>query len=109
MSITNTWIVEQMNCYPTYEGETDVVFKVAWRVNATDGTYNATAYGTQSVTYEAGTPYTPYADLTQDQVVGWVQDAMGPEMVENIEAGLATNIDNQVNPPIVTPALPWSA
>jgi len=96
-----------MNCYPLAEGQTDVVFNVHWRVNATDGTYNATSYGTVGVTYEAGTPYTPYANLTQSQVVGWVQDAMGPEQVSNIETGLATNIANQVNPPVVSPALPW--
>lgn len=107
MSITTTWVIEQMNCYPTAEGQTDVVFNVAWRVNATDGTYSATSYGTSGVTYEAGSPYTPYADLTQAQVIGWVQGSMGAEQVASIEAGLATNIANQVNPPVVTPALPW--
>lgn len=106
---TITWVIEQMNCYPTYDNQTDVVFTVHWRANATDGTYNSTVYGTVGVTYEAGSPYTPYADLTQDQVVGWVQAALGQEQVAEIEAGLATQIDNQINPPIVTPALPWSA
>lgn len=109
MSITNTWVIEQMNCYPTAEGQTDVVFNVAWRANATDGTYNATSYGTVGITYVAGSPYTPFADLTQAQVVGWVQDAMGLEQVATIEAGLATNIANQVNPPVVSPALPWAS
>jgi len=107
--MTTTWIVEQMSCYPTAEGQTDVVFNVAWRANATDGTYNATSYGTVGITYVAGSPYTPYDQLTQAQVVGWVQAALGQEQVDAIDAGLATNIDNQVNPPIVTPALPWSA
>jgi hypothetical protein len=106
--MTATWIVEQMNCYPTYDNQTDVVFTVHWRANATDGTYNATAYGTAGVTYEAGSPYTPYADLTQSQVVGWVQAALGQEQVDAIEAGLATQIDNQVNPPVTTPKLPWA-
>ena len=106
---TTTWIVEQMSCYPTYESETDVVFNVAWRANATDGTYSATAYGTQGVTYTAGSPFTPYDQLTQDQVIGWVQAAMGQEQVDAIDASLATNIANQVNPPVVTPPLPWSA
>ena len=109
MSITTTWVIEQMNCYPTYESETDVVFNVHWRVNATDGTYNATSYGTVGVTYVAGSPYTPYADLTQAQVIGWVQTALGAEQVATIEAGLATNIANQTHPPVVSPALPWSA
>lgn len=107
MSIINNWVVEQMNCYPSAEGQTDVVFTVHWRVNATDGTFYATAYGTVGITYVAGSPYTPYADLTQDQVIGWVQNAMGPEQVASIEAGLATSIANQVNPPVVTPLLPW--
>ena len=107
--MTTTWIVEQMSCYPQAEGQTDVVFNVAWRANATDGTYDATSYGTVGITYVAGSPYTPYDQLTQDQVVGWVQDALGQEQVDAIDAGLATSIANQVNPPIVTPPLPWSA
>ena len=109
MSVMNTWVIEQMNCYPTYESETDVVFNVHWRVNATDGTYNATSYGTVGVTYVAGSPYTPYADLTQAQVIGWVQESIGAEQVAKIEASLATNIANQINPPVVSPPLPWSA
>jgi hypothetical protein len=109
MSVTNTWVIEQMNCYPQSEGQTDVVFTVHWRVNATDGTFYATSYGTVGVTYVAGSPYTPYAQLTQAQVVGWVQTSMGPEQVASIETGLAANIANQVNPPTVTPALPWAS
>jgi hypothetical protein len=108
MSITTTWLIEQMNCYPTYESQTDVVFNVHWRANATDGTYNATSYGTVGVTYEVGSPYTPFADLTQDQVIGWVQTALGAEQVATIEASVVANIANQVNPPVVSPALPWS-
>ena len=107
MSITNTWIVEQMSCYPQHEGETDVVFTVYWRVNATDGTYNATNYGSVGVMYVAGSQFTPYANLTQDQVVGWVQDVMGPEQVNNIYASLALNIANQVNPPVINLPPPW--
>ena len=109
MSITTTWVIEQMDCYPTSEGQTDVVFNVHWRANATNVIYSATSYGTVGVTYEAGSPYTPYADLTQDQVIGWVQAAMGAEQVAAIEAALTTQIDNQINPPIVAPALPWKS
>ena len=107
MANTYTWLVEYMSCYPEAEGETDVVFVVGWRCNATDGTYNATQYGTVSVTYVAGDPYTPYADLTEVQVQGWVW-ANGVDQAAT-EASLATNIANQVNPPVVNPPLPWSA
>jgi hypothetical protein len=109
MSVTNTWVVEQMNCYPQAEGQTDVVFTVHWRINATDGTYTATSYGSTNVTYKAGTPYTPYNQLTQDQVIGWVQTVLGEEEVISLEASLAANIADQAHPPIVTLPLPWNA
>lgn len=109
MAITNTWIIEQMDCVPNYEQYQDVVITAHWRVNATDGTYNSTVYGTQSFTFNGSTPFTPYADLTQAQVIGWVQDAMGPEQVAQIELSLATSIENQINPPVITPPLPWNS
>jgi hypothetical protein len=107
---TITWSIEQMSCYPQELGETDVVFSAAWRVNGTDGTYNATVYGSQSLSpYDGKTPFTPYADLTQAQVIGWVQDAMGAEQVAAINANIEQQIESQVNPTVVNPPLPWVA
>ena len=108
MAITYTWIVEQMNSYPEQDGHTDVVFTVHWRVNANEGNYNATSYGSIGVTLDPEAPFTPYADLTQDQVVGWVQGALGAEQVAEIESGLAGQIANLINPPVVTLPNPWA-
>jgi hypothetical protein len=108
MAVTNTWVIEQMDCYPTYESQTDVVFTVHWRINATDGTYASTVYSAQAVSYTGGSAFTPYADLTQEQVVGWVEAALGPEQVAVYYNFLATNIANQANPPVVAPPLPWA-
>ena len=109
MSITNTWSVTQMDCYPQAEGQTDVVFTCHWTLAATDGTHTGGVYGTVGVTYAAGEPYTPYADLTEDQAVGWVKEALGAEQVASYEANVAAQIEAQINPPVVTPPLPWSA
>lgn len=108
MTITNSWTITQMDAYPEAEGETDVVFNVHWTLTGSNGQYQGSVYGTQGVTYEAGTPYTPYADLTEAQVIGWVIEAMGPEQVAALEANVAQQIENQINPPVVTPPLPWS-
>jgi hypothetical protein len=108
MAITNTWSVVQMDAYPEYEGETDVVFTVHWTLNGTDGTYNGSVYGSVGVTLDEGATFTPYASLTQAQVIGWVQDTLGEEQVLSYEANVAQQIDNQINPPVVTPPLPWS-
>ena len=108
MAITNTWAVQQMDCYPEEDGETDVVFTVHWTLTATDGTYQGYVYGSQGVSIDPDVPFTPYADLTEAQVIGWVQDAMGPEQVASLEANVAQQIANQINPPVVTPPLPWA-
>ena len=108
MSVTYSWIVEQMQAYPEKDNYQDVVFSVNWRCNANDGNYNSTSYGSVGVQLNPDEPFTPYADLTQDEVVGWVKGALGPEQVAEIEAGLAGHIANLINPPVVTPPLPWA-
>lgn len=109
MAVTNTWGVVQMDCYPELDGETDVVFTVHWTLSGTDGTYNGGVYGSVGVTLDEGATFTPYDQLTEAQVIGWVQDALGEDQVTAYEANVAQQIADQANPPVVTPPLPWSA
>ena len=107
MTITNTWSVVQMDAYPEYEGKPDVVFTVHWTLDGTDGTYAGSVYGSVGLTLDPEAPYTPYADLTEAQVIGWVQDALGEEQVAAYEANVAQQIANQIAPSVITPPLPW--
>lgn len=107
MAVTYTWSVVQLDCYPQYDGETDVVFTVHWSLAGTDGTYTASAYGSQEVTVDPDATFTPYEKLTEDQVIGWVQGAMGKEEVVSLEFNIAGQIDSLAHPPVVTPPLPW--
>jgi hypothetical protein len=109
MTITYNWTVVQMDAYPEHEGHTDVVFTVHWRMDGTDGVYTAGVYGSVGLTLDPGATFTPYADLTQEQVVGWVKGALGEEQVASYEENVANQIDNLDNPPVVTPPLPWVA
>jgi hypothetical protein len=108
MPNTYAWIIEQLDCYPEKDGYTDVVFTAHWRLNGTDGTNTATVYGSVGLTYEEGTPFTPCADLTQAQVVGWVQAALGPEQVQSLTDNVAAQLAAIANPPVVTPPLSWA-
>lgn len=112
MSITYAYSINQLECYPTYESQTDVVFNVTWSyrgVNA-DGVGSSRG-GKTAVTYAAGSPFTPFSELTQDQVIGWVTPTISAEQLADMEAGIAGDIDWQIqqasanNP--VTPPLPW--
>jgi hypothetical protein len=81
------------------------VVTVHYNVFATDGTYNASTYGTVGYTEQPGETYIPYADLTQEMVVGWVQTSLGKDTVET---SLQSQIDAQINP-VQESGMPWSA
>jgi len=103
------WAVNSMTAYPEAEGETNVVFQIAYVVSATDGTYNSAAYGSVDTTYVAGSPFTPYDQLTLDQVNGWVADALGPDGIAKAQADCDAAIAAQQDTNLpVTPPLPWN-
>jgi len=100
------WIIEQMGVKPQVDGEADVVVTAAWRCNGRDGEYSATVYGTASFTLAQGGSFTPYDQLTQDQVVSWCWANSVDK--DEVEANVARQIDTQINPPVISPKLPWS-
>jgi hypothetical protein len=79
------------------------VVTVHYSVTATEDDYTASTYGTVGFTEQPDETYTAYADLTQEQVVGWVQDALGKDTVE---ASLAGQIEALKHPTQAT-GLPW--
>jgi len=95
-----TWNVIQMDRL-TSDG---FVVTVHYTVSATDGVYNASTYGTVSYTQEEKA-YKPYADLTQSEVVGWVQESLGQDTVE---ASLTAQIEALKNP-VQETGLPWAS
>jgi hypothetical protein len=109
MANTYSWVISQLEAYPQHEGHSDVVFTVHWRRQATDGHHFADVYGSQGVTLDPDATFKPYANLTQADVEGWLEDAMGAEKVAEMDESLDKQIENQINPPVVRPALPWAA
>ena len=78
------------------------VTTVHYTVSAVDGEFTSSSYGTVGFTQEE-MDYVPFADLTKEQVIGWVQDSLGQATVEE---ALATQIDAQKNP-VSESGLPW--
>ena len=99
-----SWIIERLLVRPTEGSLTDVVITADWRCNGTDETYSGTCYGSCSFQPPSG-EFTPYPDLTQDQVLGWCF-ANGVDQ-KAIEANVTLQIENQINPPVIAPPLPW--
>ena len=109
MATTYKWVISAMNEYPTTpDNLTDVVFTVHWRRQAKqidgDKTWLVETYGAQSIPAPSPDNFTPYADLTQAIVEGWLESAMD---VAVIDASLDAQIENQKNPKEVSLPLPW--
>ena len=78
------------------------VTTVHFNVSAVDGEFTASTYGTVGFTHEE-MDYVPFEQLTQEQVIGWVQDSLGKDTVEE---ALATQIESKKNP-VSESGLPW--
>ena len=101
MSTTYTWKIAQLE-RETADG---YVFTAHYTVDAEDGTYRAGAYGSIGLERPED-ELIPFADLTEELVVGWVKDKLGEEQVENIEAALQAQLNEQAAPTKAA-GLPW--
>ena len=101
------WNISQLDCYPTEDGEVDVVFTAHWDLIATEGDYSGRVYGSVGITHNAESVFIPYNELTKEVVVGWVKEAIGEETVAAHEAAVLQQIEDQKNPKVISPALPW--
>jgi hypothetical protein len=101
---TLSWIIERLLVKPIEGSNPDVVITADWRCNGTDETYSGTCYGSCSFQPPSG-EFTPYEDLTQEQVLNWCY-ANGVDKTA-IEANVTQQINDQINPPVVTLPLPW--
>lgn len=102
-----TWKIEQLNCKPSFDGKTNVVETIHWRLNGVDGDYATSVYGSQGVTYEESTDFIEYDNLTEDQLISWVKDILGEEQVTNYENSVISQLELLKNPVMVNPPLPW--
>ena len=112
--MTILWLIERLLVKPTEGTLTDVVITADWRCNGTETTgsgdteqtYSGTCYGSCSFAPPSGS-FTPYEDLTQEQVLDWCY-TNGVDKTA-IEANVTSQIENQINPPVVVLPLPWVA
>jgi hypothetical protein len=110
MATTYNWVVNQLDTVPSEDGLTDVVKVVNWTRTAEQFVGGepilVSCYGTMGCTTPSPTDFTAYPDLTYDQVCGWLDAGLD---VPTIDAGLDTQIENIINPPIIVLPLPWAS
>ena len=103
MAATFTWQIANLE-RNTADGGVTIAH---WRLNAVDGEYTASSYGTQSFTPDADADgFVAYDSLTESAVVGWIESAMGAEQVQSMKDSLQSQIDADKNP-VSVDGLPW--
>jgi hypothetical protein len=107
---TYTWTIKAMSVMPVLDGQTDVVVSAQWNILGEDQGASYNLAGWQNFTLQQGEGFVPYSQLTETQVVGWVQNAMGENGVASMEAAVQGSLDAINNPPVepMIEPLPWS-
>lgn len=103
MATTYTWRIANLERH-TADG---IVFTAHYTVDANNGTYNSGAYGSVGLEQPDPENVIPYAELTEETVIGWVKEKLGDEAVTNVETALQSQLDEQAAPTKAS-GLPWA-
>ena len=104
-----TWQAVQLDRQLKDGDKDNVVTTVHWTAtdSEVDGenTYSGHAYGSVSLA-APGDSFTPYADITEEQSVGWVKSVLGDDQVAAYEKSVEDQIELQKNP-VTGKGVPW--
>jgi len=104
--INYTWTFPAFDCVIDEDGLQNVVTTVHWILTGTDeDNISATVYGSQAVGQPNPEAFTPFPDISEEQVIGWMESSMD---VDALEANIAIQIDLIKHPVTEVLPAPWS-
>lgn len=110
MAISYKWNCKKCDTYPSKGGKSNVVHNVHWRLVATDDTnkdvdgyfQTVEVYGEQSLDTSDLSSFKNWSSLTNSDVQGWVESALGSDKVTKMKTGLSEDIAAKITPTSVT-------
>jgi hypothetical protein len=100
------WTILRLECKTSENGLTNVVHKIHWKCIATEISNGITYSSEISGPLEIGPPdpnnFTIFESLTKEQVITWVNDTFGTKGIQEIYDFLQNNLNEQINPTIVS-------
>lgn len=105
---TFTWKVTNLYTQ-TISGKNDYVVIASYETTGIDGDYTFSLQNIAQFSTENLEVFIPYADLTEEIVIGWIKESLGENGIISIEECINGQIESQKNPPsspAITP-LPW--
>lgn len=104
------WKVDQMFVKPTVGELENVVHQLHWKCIAKEGETQQHTYGSVDLVLDGENgveSFIPYGDLSHDQAVQWVKNALGEQVVNRNEEQALQNLLKVLNPQSVSLDLPW--
>ena len=106
--MANTYTTTITAMYTVQQPDPDYVVNVLFTVEGTDGEHTASIDGNVQLAVDSENPdYIPYADLTPEIVIGWINEATDNQA--NYYANIDGQINSMINPPVspINTPLPW--
>jgi hypothetical protein len=115
---TFTWSIDRISTFQ--EPEPNYVSEVTWTLTGVNdtpvpdtsigiGENYVASVGDRTTLVSTESTFVPYAELTEETLIGWVQNTLGVAGVNSAKAQVQAYIDRMITPPAVpldTP-LPW--
>ena len=101
-----TWNIVGLDATKTVGSLSDVVTIIHWNVSDEDSGHRGYTCGSVGRAAADSDSFTAYADITKDNAIAWAKAALGTDKVSEIEANVATQIQNSKTP-TKTFGVPW--
>lgn len=101
------WVISNLYCKPELDGYKNVVVTIHWRRRATRDDISLDLFGEEKIPFSEPESFTDYANLTFEQVCGWLTDSLGAEKIASLDAILAEQLQPPFEP--IPLDLPWVA
>jgi len=102
--INYNWNCRTVDVYPQSGEYANVVRSVRWVLTGTHEEVEELVIRRGVHTFEVDNiiDFIPFEELTNAQITEWVKDEMGSELVSQIEEEISNQINEMLNPPLVT-------
>ena len=101
--MATTWNLKNVKVYNTLEGNSDVIYLVNYNVTATDDNGNVYALPKEAtINTSSITDFIPFADLTEADVLGWVETDLGTDGVSAVDQEAEDALSDMLNTSVKT-------
>jgi len=100
------WLINEL--LVTNDVAPDMVTRVKYSVTDTQDGLVGVVTNFINIAVADPNNYTPYAEITETQAIGWVQDTLGVSGVVSVEEQVQASIDGQKTSVAQPAPLPWA-